>query len=149
MTSLRLCLLLALALLAASALGVSVVYVWARHLVIHVTADIDTDHSHVFVTNIALRVGLVMLIFPVLRWLANVETLAAWIVYCAGFVAILYPAVLTGLIFAGKAPHLNAVLEPGDVVPYGVVAVTYGLNLIGAAMFGALGWLFLRRLMPD
>lgn len=62
--------------------------------------------------------------------------------------AVAFPVVLAGLIIAGKAPHLMSIDAAGEV-PYEVLAVTYIMNLIGGAAYGALGWLFLIRLMRE
>ena len=139
---------IAILLFGISAFAASLLYVWARHQSLHLFLDIDQSHQHVFGFVVGLRTFLAVVFVLVLRSVARIKTLVAWLFCGFGAAATIFPVITIGVILTGRNIPLMSLNGPLDV-QYELLAASYAANLLVGMIYGAVGWLFMQRLMHD
>lgn len=139
---------IAVALFVLSGLAAFLFMVWIWDRTLNVLFDIGQNRFFGFGQILVLRTFFAVVFALVLLFWARIESLGGWMLCYVALGSLVFPVVLIGRILAGQ--DIGFIMYSNQMSePYGPMLITYALNLILAAIHGALGWLFMLRLMPD
>ena len=127
--------------------------IWLWHQTLHLFFDVSQDHQHGFaaplgIAPVGIRVVVTVVFALILRYWARVESLGGWILCNVGVATIALAVLLSIRIIAGQNIEMILYSDPLEV-PFGRLLGLFAANLIGGAIHGGLGWLFMQRLTPD